>query len=93
MPALTVTPLFAALLAFLYLFLSATIVRGRYRYAIPLGDGGNAEFQRKIRAHGKFAEYAPLALVLMALAEIGGTDVRVLYGTGTLLLAGRLVHA
>jgi uncharacterized membrane protein YecN with MAPEG domain len=89
---LAVTPIYAGLLAFLYLFLTASVIRQRRRQGISLGDGGDAGFLRKLRAHGNFAEYVPLALLLMALAELAGAGAATLHAVGALLLAGRLVH-
>ena len=45
------------------------------------------------RAQGNFAEYAPLALILMALAEIQGLAPILLHALGIALLAGRILHA
>ena len=89
---LTVTPLYAGLLAFLYLFLAFSVIRQRRRRRISLGDGGDARFLRLIRGHANFAEYVPLALILMALAELSGAGSLVPHGMGLLLLAGRLAH-
>ncbi len=93
MEPLTVTPLFAGLLALLYFFLSFTVIRGRGRHKVSLGDGGIPQFQRIVRGHANFTETVPLALILMLMAEMTGNSAALLYGIGGLLLAGRLVHA
>jgi uncharacterized membrane protein YecN with MAPEG domain len=46
-----------------------------------------------IRAHGNFAEYVPLTLLLMALCELAGVGALWLHLGGGLLLAGRILHA
>ncbi len=46
-----------------------------------------------IRAHGNFAEYVPLTLLLMALCELAGVGALWLHLGGVLLLAGRILHA
>ncbi len=46
-----------------------------------------------IRAHGNFAEYVPLTLLLMALCELAGVDPFWLHLGGVLLLVGRILHA
>ena len=92
MQTLAVTPIYAGLLAFLYLFLTFSVIRLRRQKALSLGDGGDAAFLRRMRGHGNFAEYVPMALILMALAELGGASGLLLNGIGALLLAGRLVH-
>ena len=73
MVTLVVTPVYAGILAFMYLYLAFAVIRRRYRDHISLGDGGDASFLRTMRAHGNFAEYVPIALLLMAMAELGAT--------------------
>jgi len=46
-----------------------------------------------MRVQANFAEYVPLSLVLMALAESLGTHAWLLHGLGIALLASRIVHA
>ncbi len=86
------TPLWAALLALLYLWLAAQVIRARYRTRTALGSGGDPGLERAIRAHANFAEYVPLALVLLALAELQGAATWLLHGLGAALLVGRALH-
>ena len=90
---MTVTPLYAAVLALLFVALTIRVVRMRGTARVALGDGGNQRLQRCQRAHGNFAEYVPLALVLMTLAELQGTGTWLLHLIGAMLTAGRLIHA
>jgi len=88
-----VTSLYAGLLALLYIVLSMRVVARRRDGKINLGDGGDAEMQRRIRGHGNFAEYVPFALLLIALNEIGGvTSFWVLHALGLTLFIARLLH-
>jgi uncharacterized membrane protein YecN with MAPEG domain len=89
--ALTVTMLYGGSLALWFLVLSARVV-GRRRAGIALGDGGDKLMLRAIRGHGNFAEYVPLALILLAALELNGMSLYVLHGLGIVLLAGRLLH-
>ncbi|MGE5522199.1 MAG: MAPEG family protein [Rhodospirillaceae bacterium] len=86
-----VTPLYAALLALWFLLLSAVVIRHRGKSASP-GDGGNSPLQRAIRGHANFAEYVPLALLMMAILELTRTSVYVLHALGIALLIGRILH-
>jgi uncharacterized membrane protein YecN with MAPEG domain len=88
---MVVTPLYAGLLAFLFLVLSWRVIQFRQR-GIPLGDGGDAKMVRRIRGHGNFAEYVPLILLMMGFLEIGGTSAYALHGLGFVLLVSRLLH-
>jgi len=86
-----VTPLYAGLLTLWFLLLSAVVIRHRGK-GISLGDGGDPTMQRAIRGHGNFAEYVPLALVMMAMLELGHTSIYMLHALGIALLVGRLLH-
>ena len=89
MPA---TALWGALLAPVCLWLSLRVIGLRRRGRVPLGTGGDAALERAIRAQANFVEYAPFALLLMALAEAGATPGWLLHPMGAALLAGRVAH-
>ena len=92
MTPLAITGIYAAALTGFYLVLSARVIVMRRGNRISLGDGDSTEMQRRIRAHGNFAEYVPLGLVLLAVAESQQEAVVWLHAVGGLLLAGRLMH-
>lgn len=89
----SVTPLYAAILAGLLVYLSVRVIAVRRAGKIGFGDGGDANLIRRIRAHGNLAEYAPMGVLLMALAEGGGTGAMVVHLIGIVLVGGRLLHA
>lgn len=89
-PALTAV--YAAWLSLYFVGLSIWVTMGRARWAAHHGDGGQASLQRRIRIHANFAEYAPLALILIGLNEargMGGAGLHLLLGA---LAFARLVH-
>ena len=88
-----VTALYAGLLAALYLALTYRVILFRRGRRVDLGDGGERLLARYIRGHGNFAEYVPLALVLLLVLELGGWPRWLLHLLGLILLAGRLAHA
>ncbi|MDJ0896439.1 MAG: MAPEG family protein [Alphaproteobacteria bacterium] len=88
-----ITPIYAGVATLFFVFLSIRVIGGRRDAHVGLGDGGNRFLQRRLRAHGNFAEYCPLGIVLMALAELQNTPVWTLHMIGTALIVGRLVHA
>lgn len=90
---LHVTPIYAGLLALLYVALSVRVIRGRVAARVGLGDGGNADLMRRIRVHANCAEYAPFGVLLLTIAELQGAGMLWLHVLGGLLLAGRLAHA
>lgn len=87
------TALYASFLAFLFVFLSVRVIRVRRGAQIALGDGGDRLLLRRMRVQANFAEYVPLALVLMGLSESLGAPAFLLHILGTALAAGRLSHA
>ncbi|TVQ49714.1 MAG: MAPEG family protein [Gammaproteobacteria bacterium] len=90
---MSITLLYAGMLAVLLLALSWNVVRFRRRLRVGLGDGGHPELQRAIRVHGNFLEYAPLGLILLGLLEADGLPAGWLHLAGASLVICRLLHA
>ncbi len=67
-----VTPIYAAVLALVFVGLSVRTIRLRRRARIAVGDGGDPRLARAMRVHTNFAEYVPLALLLIYFAESAG---------------------
>ncbi len=88
-----VTPLYAGILTLVFVVLSFRVIRGRYAARAALGDGGDRRLLRRQRVHANFAEYVPLALILMALIELQRGLGWTLHAIGLALLIGRLAHA
>lgn len=89
-----VTALYGAPLAVLAVGLGAWIVALRVRLRVGIGDGGHRELARAIRAHANLLETAPIALLLLLLAELtGALGHGALHWAGGTLVLGRLLHA
>ncbi|SLN49749.1 Inner membrane protein YecN [Roseivivax jejudonensis] len=89
---LSVTPIYAALLTALFIALSVRVIRARQGAGVSLGHGGDPGLEARIRAQGNCAEYAPLGILLLLLAELQGAPAIALHPLGLLLLAGRVAH-
>lgn len=87
-----ITGFYAALLAGLFLILSARVITYRRSNSISLGDGGDGVLLARVRAQGNFVEYAPFGLLLMLIAEAQGTAPFWLHLCGAQLLIGRVLH-
>ncbi|BDX01481.1 hypothetical protein MACH16_02290 [Marinomonas pontica] len=88
-----ITPIYAALLVFLYIFLSFRVIKLRMKYKVGIGDGDHPLLTRAIRVHGNFAENVPFALLLLWMYEsLPGAPILV-HLMGALLCIGRLIHA
>jgi uncharacterized protein len=88
-----ITALYAGLLGILYIALGGFVVAQRRRARIGLGTGSDPALERSVRVHGNFAEYAPLFLVLLLVAELAGAAGGLLHLLGAAFLLARIGHA
>ena len=86
-----ITLLYAGLSSLWFVVLSLRVIQKR-RAGISLGDGGDPDMARRIRAHGNFAEYVPLALLMVGGLELDGASPILVHALGASLLGGRLLH-
>lgn len=91
-PTLVITPATAAATALLLVLLAFRVIAGRQRGRISLGDGGDASLLAAIRAHANLAEYAPVTLILLLLAEMRFGTTGLLAGLAGIFLLARLAH-
>ncbi len=85
------TAFFSGLFALIYVGLSAWVVGGRLSSDTLFGNG-NETLTRRVRAHGNFAEFVPLALLLIAFYEAGGGTHWIVQTLLILLLVARILH-
>ncbi len=88
-----ITALYAGLLAPIFVVLALRVIGLRRGAQVAVGDGGDKVLLRRMRVHANFAEYVPLALVVLVLAESLKTDPRILHALGICLIIGRISHA
>ncbi len=89
---LTITGLYASILAIIILWLCFNVVKFRRGKRVDIGDGGDEIGIRHIRAQQNAVEYIPIALILFAVCEINGGDPIILHITGIALVIARLIH-
>lgn len=89
----TITALYAGLLAIVYIVLGGFVVAHRQRARIGLGTGSDTALERAVRVHGNFAEYVPLFLLLLLVAELSGGAVMLLHAAGAAFFLARVAHA
>jgi len=85
-----VTPLYAGLLTLWFVVLSIRVMN--LRSDVPYGDSGDIAITRVIRAQANFAEYVPLALLLMGFLEVTRYSIYFLHALGVMLVVARLLH-
>lgn len=88
-----VTTLYASLCALLFLVLTIRVISYRRAASVSVGDAGDRVLLGRIRAQANCAEYLPIGLILLALAELQGAPQTALHLLGLALLAGRIAHA
>lgn len=88
-----VTAFYAALIGLLAAFLTVQVIVNRVKLKVDDVDGGKVEMRRVIRAHANFAEHAPLILILMGAAELGGSPKYAIHVLGAVLVVSRLLSA
>jgi uncharacterized membrane protein YecN with MAPEG domain len=93
MREIQVATLFIGIFAVLQIPLTVIVGYRRARTGIQFFDGGDPTLLRRMRAHGNYTETVPIVLLAMMAAELTGAPAWLLWGGGTSLLIGRLMHA
>ena len=90
---MTITPLYAAVLALMFIALSVRTLRLRRKHKVAVGDGGKPELLRAMRVHANFAEYTPMTLLLIYMLESMSGPSFVIHALCICLVIGRISHA
>jgi uncharacterized protein len=92
-PLPAITAFYAALLCLLLVALALPVSRLRMKERIGIGDGGNPELARAIRAHANAVEWVLPLLLLMLIAELNRAPALLLHACGIVLVVARVLHA
>ena len=93
--SLPITTILISLLALLFVRLSLQVIRLRRKNQVSLGDGGHEDLRRAIRGQGNCAEYGPIGVLLVLVAELQSAHVAATIVVGWLaaaFLLGRVLH-
>jgi uncharacterized membrane protein YecN with MAPEG domain len=90
--SLPITAIYAGLLGLIGLVLAAGSGWIRSKTGVSLGDGGNPEQLLAVRRHGNFAEWVPMALILIAILELNGAPAGAIHALGAALVLARIAH-
>ena len=88
-----ITPLYAAIAALFFVALSFRTLLLRRRLGIAIGTGDNQKMERAIGVHSNFAEYTPIALLLIYFYETQTESLVLIHILCVSLIIGRLLHA
>lgn len=94
MTYLEAAAIYAGVNILLLLVLALRVPGQRQKHKISLGDGGNPDVLRAVRAHGNAAEYIPAALVGLVLLALFDPAIPawLFHACGLTLTIGRLAH-
>ena len=90
--ALPITAIYAGLLGLIALVLGIGSGRLRAKTGVSLGDGGNPEQLLATRRHANFAEWVPMALILLLVLELNGAPGVAIHTMGAALVLARIAH-
>ena len=93
MPMPVITALYAGILGLISIPLAFAAGSKRGKLKVSVGDGGDPELLLAMRRHANFVEFVPLALILVALLELGGVSGTAIHAMGAGLVVARIAHA
>lgn len=88
-----VTALYGSLNAILNIVLASRVSALRRTHRVSIGHGDSKDLETATRIHGNNAEFVPLAIVMMLIAELCGGSSLGLHVFGGSLFAARIAHA
>jgi uncharacterized membrane protein YecN with MAPEG domain len=90
---LPIASLITGFFALMMVVLSFQVSVRRVKSGTTFGHGEDPVLRRRIRAHGNFIEYAPLAIAVIALLEYGSAPHFLVLTVAIILAAVRVLHA
>jgi uncharacterized membrane protein YecN with MAPEG domain len=90
MHAIPITALYAGMLGIIAVALGANVGRKRVSTEVSILHGDDMDLALAIRKHGNFAEWVPLALILIAALELNGVGAVPLHVMGVSLVVFRM---
>jgi uncharacterized protein len=90
--AVPVVALYGSLNAVLSIALAANVSLARVRHRVSRGTGGVDALDLAVRIHANNAEFVPLGLVMLLIAELSGGASLWLHVLGGSLLVSRILH-
>jgi len=93
MSAVPVIALYGSLNAILNIYLANRVSGQRRSSKVSVGIGDSKDLELAVRMHGNNAEFVPLALVMLLIAELMGGSSAVLHILGGSLFTARVLHA
>lgn len=90
--ALSVSPIYLAILGLLFVPLTMSIGMHRIKHKIDIGDAGDKRLFRMIRCQANFVETVPLAAILLVALELSDASAVLIHAMGATLVVSRVLH-
>ena len=90
---LAISGLYISLTALLTVLLTYRVIKLRRTHKIGIGTAGNESLTLSQRVHGNLLENAPIALLLLVVAELNGSSSLMLHVFGCVWIIARVLHA
>ena len=90
---LAISGLYISLTALLTVLLTYRVIKLRRTHKIGIGSAGNESLTLAQRVHGNLLENAPIALLLLVVAELNGSNSLMLHAFGGVWILARVLHA
>ena len=87
---LQIAPLYAAILAVIFLVYTMRVIKARSAAGLSILHGDDMDLALKVRIHANFAEFVPIALIVLMLAEMSGGNGLAVHIAGAMLVASRI---
>jgi uncharacterized membrane protein YecN with MAPEG domain len=87
-----VTALYGALNAILNIVLASRVSSARGTDKVSIGLGNSKALELAVRIHGNNAEFMPLGVLVLLIAELSGGASMWLHTAGGILLVSRVLH-
>jgi uncharacterized membrane protein YecN with MAPEG domain len=87
-----VTALYGSLNALLNILLAVRVSNARRSEKVSLGTGDSQELLVRVRTHANSAEFVPLAMLMLLIAELSGGSSTWLHAIGGSLFVARIIH-
>lgn len=88
-----ISGLYISITAILVIVFAMRVVKLRRKYKIGIGSSDNKELRIASRVHANLIENAPIAMILLLVAELNGLAPTILHLLGTVWIVGRILHA
>jgi len=91
--SVAISGLYISITAILVVVFAMRVIKLRRKHQIGLGSSGNEELRLANRVHANLVENAPIAMILLLVAELNHLPALFLHSLGVVWVVGRILHA